>query len=207
MRKNIEKQGLRDDTVPNEQQADSWLFAHRMRIVPQLIAGLDAHEPRIAWGCLRLLTDGPSCELSMNEALPAALLRIAGTPAHPLRTGTVWALRRFAGDPGVHRVLLAALADHTLNFRDEERLALATALGADGIVTLKQLADRLWQLTNGQDLQLACRATLALAAADPHGHALTHDQQVFLLNCGSYGKVTREYERQCAYVLASLDRA
>ncbi|MHB9133117.1 MAG: hypothetical protein ACYDBB_18770 [Armatimonadota bacterium] len=221
--------GLRDDSLPERERPQSWLFLRRKRIVPQLIAGLDNPTLRIAEECLRLLRDVPR-----RPKLVDALVRIAGNTAHPLSRQTLLALPRYLDDPRVRPLIAANYADEQRLPKADDRATLALAIGkvSEAVAILaQQLAAALAQNLNAGEVirrlaatrhpsaippleelvkssrwNMVSAAYLALAELDPRDHALTDDQRQFLEEAGREGKLSREYQQRRMERLASLDR-
>jgi hypothetical protein len=227
VRDKIDGLGLRDDRIAYTDSPEGWLSARRDRVIPELIAGLDRPEERVALGCLRLLSGAPA-----SKELVDALARVAGNPAHQLSAGAVRVLVRYADNPRTQAVLAAAVTD-AARFPDPlVRAQFALALGryteaADLLMPvmaqaeeyrLEPLINRLAAVddpavippleaaTRHGEWSVVSQALLALARVDPRGHALTPDQQVLLLNAGRRIKGDNDDIRQLAHPLSSLNR-
>ena len=222
----IQSLGVRDDTRPYEERPYDWLWDRREQLTGPLIAGLQSTNLETARQCLRIL-DGTKT----SPALEQALLAVASDPHHQLRPEAILSLCRFVGDPRA-RALLESMWTNTLVFPDAGRRAtLAEAVGhrpeAAALLTSLLLTNQeSWACvdiirrlgTNGTPAALAtlsqaasdkrwlvaAQARLALASADPQGHALTAAQADFLENSRFWGKETDESHRARFAKLAML---
>lgn len=191
-----------DETLPLEEQAETWLGLRRKRIVPQLIEGLNA-EPQVAANCLNLLHD-----VDPRPELTDALIKLASQPTNPLQVKALRRLEKSAADPRVvklfddnstrltkvddpvQRARWAKLAGHSdraieflkplflkPNHHEDRTLQAMDLLGEIGgpksIALLKPIAA-------GDSWTLAVGAYIALGAADPAKFALTWDQLTLL---------------------------
>ncbi len=222
----IQALGLRDDTLPYEQQPYSWLWERREQLVAPLAEGLHSANLESARECLRLL-DG----VRSTPALADALLKVAIDTQHPLRVRATLSLCRFASDPRVMK-LLDVCWTNTLIFQYAgDRAMLAEATGhrpeaAELLGTLFDARPEQWDYqkiiarlaTNGTPTALsvlsqtttntrwcvAVAARQALAEADPVGHTLTAAQKEFLQTAGSWFKGSSEQHRLRCRKLAAL---
>lgn len=222
----IQALGLRDDTLPYEQQPYSWLWERREQVVAPLVRGLHSANLESARQCLRLL-DG----VKPTPALADALLAVANDAQHPLRVRATLSLCRFASDPRVMK-LLDACWSNSVVFQDAgDRATLAEATGhraeaAELLGTLLEARPEQWNYqeiinhlaTNGTLTALsilsqtttntrwcvAVAARKALAEADPANHALTAAQKEFLQMAGSGFKESNEQRRLRYQKLATL---
>jgi hypothetical protein len=222
----IQALGVRDDTRPYEERPYDWLWERREQLTGPLIAGLQSTNLETARQCLRIL-DGTK----PSPALEQALLAVASDPHHQLRPEATLSLCRFAGDPRA-RALLESMWTNTLVFPDAGRRAtLAEAVGhrpeaAALLTSLLATNQESWICvdiirrleTNGTPAALAtltqaagdkrwlvaAQARLALAHADPRGHALTAAQTDFLENSRVGGKETGESHHARYAKLAQL---
>lgn len=224
----IQALGLRDDTLPYEQQPYSWLWERREQLIVPLVAGLHSDNLESARECLRLL-DG----VKPTPALADALLNVASAPQHPLRARATLSLCRFASDPRVMKLLESCWTNTTVFPNAGDRATLAEATGhrteaAELLGTLfgarpeqwnyRKIIDRL--ATNGTTTALsilsqtttntrwcvAVAARQALAEVDPASHALTAAQKEFLQMAGFGFKESLEQHRLRCQKLATLPR-
>ena len=100
VRDKIQALGLRDDSVPYDEQPRRWLSKRRGEVLPLLIEGLDDKEARVASECLKLLDKAPESEELLN-----ALVRIAAGRDHPISSQATLSLCRFAEHPGARELL------------------------------------------------------------------------------------------------------
>ncbi len=202
VRKKIEALGLRDDTLATRERPQIWLGQRREKLRPELIAGLDHKEARVAKGCLVVLENAKP-----DKDLADALIRIAGDPKHPISVPATLSLRRFAKDARAKALLEKALTDVERFADPQQRSKIAHALGrdAEAVGLLVPLLNRMksdWDvivlvgrlgeighasavgpletLTTDPRWRIAVAAYRALAKIDPAGHGLTKDQRAFL---------------------------
>lgn len=222
----IQALGLRDDTLPYEQQPYSWLWERREQLVAPLVAGLESTNLETARQCLRLL-DG----VMPTPALADALLKVASAPQHPLRAGATLSLCRFASNPRVMNLLESCWTNTVVFQNAGDRATLAEATGhrteaAELIGTLFGAREEQWNYqkiidrlaTNGTPIALsilsqtttnthwrvAVAARLVLADVDPARHALTAAQKEFLQTAGFGFKESGEHHRLRCHKLAAL---
>jgi len=222
----IQALGLRDDTLPSDQQPFNWLWERREQFVAPLVAGLQSTDLESARQCLRILNG-----VEPTPALEEALLRIGTNPQHRLRASAILSLCRFAGDPRVMNLLESSWTNAAVFPDASDRATLAETTGhrqeaADLLGTLlrtNQYVDECQQIigrlaTNGTPTALsilsqaatdkrwlvAREARLAMAKADPAGHALTAAQKEFLDTTGFWFKESNEQYRLRCQKLAAL---
>ena len=224
----IQLLGLRDDTVPSNQQPHYWLKERRLRILPELIAGLDNPEKRIAEGCLKVLTG-----VTDSKELYRALVRIAADRSHPINKEATLALCAFPLDKKARTILQEALSD-TQRFedlRDRATIALALGLKAQAVEMfveyiktchdesyklepVRRLGDIghdsaigfLEEIAEAPEWYLAVEAYLAMDKIDPVKHGLTEVQKAFLIDSRKQGKWTQEAQREWWKGLAKYDK-
>lgn len=202
VREKIEALGLRDDTLKNQERPLVWLRQRREQIMPELIAGLDNKEKRIATGCLEVLEG-----ITENESYLDSLLRIARDKNHLICAETTLSLCAFVRDERAKSILEKALMDTELLSDLQNRATIAQALGrkADAVRLLVPLLDSLkedYELMKIIKLlgdighssaieslekfsldsrwRLAVESYLGMANIDPDKYGLTKDQETFL---------------------------
>lgn len=222
----IQALGLRDDTLSYEQQPYNWLWDRREQLVALLVAGLESANLESARQCLRLL-DG----IKPTPALADALFKVASDPKHPVRADATLSLCRFAGDPRVMKLLESSWTNAAIFPDAGDRATLAEATGhrpeaAELLGSLFAAKQEKWDLrkiigrlvsnatpaalailskaANDKIWHVAAAARLALAEADPAGHALTAGQKEFLQTAGFGFKESSEQHRQRCQKLAAI---
>ena len=224
----IQLLGLRDDTLSYHEQPLRWLKMRRDKILPQLIAGLDNPEFRIASGCLKVLNG-----VVGSDDLANALLRISGDEEHPINAEATLSLCPMAEDARA-RVILAKALSGAGRFNDaRDRVTIAEALGRkDEAVrllvpfleseegeyeirkTIKRLGDighasaigPLKKMSDDSRWVLAAESYLAMAGIAPDRHGLTADQKVFLAESRRRHKENTSHRRERWKKLAELNR-
>jgi hypothetical protein len=224
----IQALGVRDNTLPYEQQPYPWLWERREQLVTQLIAGLQSTNLESARQCLRIL-DG----VKPTPALEEALLRMGSDPQQRLRAEATLSLCRFPGDPRAAALLESAWTNTTAFPNVSPRASFAEAAGhreeaAELLGSLLVTSKEPWSCveiirrlaTNGtptarsvlsqsatnKSWRVAAEARLAMALADPKDHALTAAQKEFLETAGLRFKETDEHYRARCQKLAALPR-
>jgi len=225
----IQLLGLRDDTIRySDEQPENWLKTRRLSILPELIAGLDNPEKRIAAGCLKIMVD-----VTDSEELYQVLVRIAADNSHPINQEAILALCGFPLDEKARIILQKALPD-LQRFEDpRNRAKIALALGLksqavelivgyikscgdvydkqEAVKWLGEIGDPsaislLEQIAESPEWQFAVEAYLAMAKIDPAKHELTEVQQAFLIDSRRQGKWTQEAQLEWWKELAKYDK-
>jgi hypothetical protein len=222
----IQALGVRDDTLPYEQQPYAWLWERREQLVAPLVAGLQSTNLESARQCLRIL-DG----VKPTPALEEALLAIGSDSQQQLRAEATLSLCRFAGDPRAAALLESAWTNVAVFTNASDRATFAEAVGhrpeaAAMLASLLATNQEPWVCaesirrlaTNGTPAALsalsqaatdkrwrvAAEARLALAKADQKGHGLTAAQKEFLQTAGFGFKEDDEQYRARCQKLAAL---
>lgn len=213
VRKKIEALGLRDDTLEYHEQPLQWLKQHREEILPQLIAGLDNPEIRIASGCLGVLNG-----VAGNKDFLNALFRISSDKEHPINVGATLSLCAFAKNERAKKILEKALFD-TKRFSDpQDRATIAEALERKteavsllvplleskkeeykmikiirrlGNIGHKSAIAPLKKMSHDSRWSFAVESYLVMANIDPNKHGLTQDQKTFLTDSRRLFKANR----------------
>jgi hypothetical protein len=225
VRRKIASLAVPDETLPYPDQAPNWLRARTKWIVPELIAGLNDKDPKVAEGCLRLLADAPR-----STELTNALIAKAADETSPLRYDVLRQLEKSAADPRAAQLLDAAsmqpekfpkpldrarwasLAGHKDRAVDilkpllpkrnpdsydrVEAIRLLGEIGEPNSVTLLE------PIAQGDNWGMAVEAHVALAKIDPDKHGLTKDQQYFLMHYRSFKEGEEQIHRRRAKLAA-----
>lgn len=224
----IQALGLRDDTLEYSEQPSYWLKERRQIILPELIAGLDNPEKRIAQECLKVLTG-----VTESHDFYTALVRIAADNNHPINKEAVLCLCKFPLKDTAEEILRQALTD-TQRFEDpRDRAVIALALGlksqaveliveytkthSDEYYTqemVKWLGDIghdsaivfLEEIAEAPVWYLSVEAYLAMAKIDPAAHGLTETQKAFLIDSRMRSKWTSDDARAWWAGLTQYDK-
>lgn len=221
VRHKIASLAVPDETQPDPDQAPNWLRARTKWIVPELIAGLNDKDPKVAEECLRLLANAPP-----SNELTNALIEKAGDEKSPLRYDVLRQLERSAADPRAARLLDAAsmqpekfskpldrarwasLAGHKdravdilkplLPKRNPDSYDRVEAIRLLGEIGEPDSISLLEPIAQGDNWGMAVEAHVALAKIDPDKHGLTKDQQYFLMNYRSFKESEGQIHRRLA---------
>jgi hypothetical protein len=202
VQRKIEALGVQDETVPEQQRPEVWLFERRTRILPQLIAGLDNKNPRVGKAILyKVLRDFPE-----NAELIRALVVRGGDANSPVRQAVLVALEKYASRAEVAKVLESASGDPSAG-KPVMRARWAALAGEEGraveilrpvfgpkaersdvIDAIRLLGEigeprglaLLEPVARGERWELAAGAYLAMAKIDPARHGLSQAQKDFL---------------------------
>ena len=223
----IQALGLRDDSLPHDQQPRIWLGRRREEVFGQLLAGLSAPKHRVAAMCLEVLRG-----TGHRKEVLTALLDIAASKKHPIHDQAMMRLCDFGGDARARKFLAAAAGD-AARFPDPRHratLAVAAGMAAEAVAILapvvegkseyealravRQLAGIqhpsaigvLVKASKNKCWRVAAQAYLALGKVDPKGHPLTADQVTLLTEAGRAAKAGREYFVKRQKRLAGLNR-
>jgi HEAT repeat protein len=227
VRSKIADLALQDDRLPYDQQPDYWLSVRLEKITPQLIAGLDDENPKIAERCLVLLRNAPA-----SKELIDALIAKANDDNRSLRYGVLFQLEKFVADPRVihvldqasrdpknaskplHRARWAWLAGHNDRAMEIVKRLLADPKRdfcdvLDAVRLLGKIGDEnsvklLESVAADKYDNPAIEAYLTLAKIDPVKHGLTKDQQ-FLLEITRSGKTSESAFRERMSELGKLN--
>ena len=147
VRAKIEALGLRDESLPYDQQPLRWLSKRREAVFDQLIAALSDPRRRVADGCLSALKG-----TTRRKELLAALLTITGDKKHTIYDRAAWALREFADDARARQRLAAAAGD-VGHFPEARHRAQLAAAGGKPVEAVRLLTDILAGKSEYEKLQ------------------------------------------------------